>query len=89
VQQAYRNLEAFRDVAASPGWLYMRDLMRQRMTELTTAVMETPLTETERNKSIIIFKVLQEWTEMPDEQITTLRAFLDAKKTPDNDDTPP
>ena len=89
VQQAYRNLEEFRDIHASPEWQRMAGLMRDEMAKLTQQVMESNLTDEQRRQRIAAYAALKTFVTMPEEQIRVIEAFNKENFKADPDDAPP
>ncbi|MBK8772387.1 MAG: hypothetical protein IPM06_18470 [Rhizobiales bacterium] len=90
VQQAYRNLEEFRDVRASPQWQRMAGLMRDEMAKLTQQVMESDLTPEQRDQRIAAYRAIKNFATMPEQQIQTIEAYTKEHfKANANDDAPP
>ena len=90
VQQAYRNLEEFRDIHASPEWQRMAGLMRDEMAKLTQQVMDSDLTPEQRDRHIAAYRTLKNFATMPEQQIQTIEAYTKEHfKANADDDAPP
>ena len=77
-QQALQTARQCRSLLACEGWQWFQSTLQTRMARLTREVMESHLTETERDHRIQEYRLLQDLHHYPETQLQSSLAQLEA-----------